>query len=102
MQLSYKPVPHNNVDYYLLPNGYADVFLHRNEKIEVDEDGNIQYVAEEVYFQVDQSITKEEIELNFDYMWTDAEKEPIAEPTDKERLQALEQAMLELILGGVI
>lgn len=102
MQLSHKPIPHNKVDYYLLPNGYADVFLHRNEKIEVDEDGNIQYVAEEVYFQIEDSVTKEDIELNFDYMWTDAEKEPIAEPTDKERLQALEQAMLELILGGVI
>ena len=102
MQLSYKPVPHKKVDYYLLPNGYADVFLHRNEKMETNEEGDVQYVAEEVYFQVDQSITKEQIELNFDYMWADAEKEPIAEPTDKERLQALEQAMLELILGGVI
>jgi hypothetical protein len=99
MQLSYKPVSHDNIEYYVLPNGYADVFLHRNEKTETDEDGNIQYVAEEVYFQVDQSITKEQIEQNFDYMWEDAENSPI-EPTLEGRLEALESAMLEIILGG--
>ena len=102
MQLSHKPVPHNKVDYYLLPNGYVDVFLRRNETTETDEEGNLIYIAEEVYFQIESSVTKEQIEQNFEYMWVDAEKEPVAVPTEKERLQALEQAMLELVLGGVV
>lgn len=100
MQLSYSPKPHNRVDYFPLPNGYADVFLHRNEKMETDEDGNIQYVAEEVYFQIEQTVTKEMIEENFDYMWQDAERVKV-EPTLEERVQALETLELERILGGV-
>lgn len=102
MQLSHKPIPHNKVDYYLLPNGYADVFLHRNEIAQTDEEDNLIYVAEEVYFQIESSVTKEQIEQNFNYMWDDAEKEVFTEPTEKERLEALEQAMLELVLGGAV
>lgn len=100
MQLSYRYKPHNKVDYYPLPNGYADVYLHRNEKIETDDEGNTQYIAEETYFQIEQSVTKEQIESNFDYMWSDAEK-VVEEPTLEERLQALETVELERILGGV-
>ena len=87
MQLSYKPTPHNQVDYYHLPTGYADVFLHRNERTETCEEGGMQYVAEEVYFQIHQSVTKQQIEGNFDYMWEDAEKESIPEPTEYEILR---------------
>ena len=72
MQLSYKDKSHDRVEYFPLPNGYADVFLHKNERIEIDEEGSKQYVAEEVYFQIEQSITKEMIEKNFDFMWNDA------------------------------
>lgn len=72
MQLSYKDKSHDRVEYFPLPNGYADVFLHKNERIEIDEEGSKQYVAEEVYFQIEQSITKEMIEENFDFMWNDA------------------------------
>ena len=74
MNLSYKPTPHNRVDYHPLPTGFADVFLHRNEATEMNEEGQMQYVAEEVYFQIDQSVTKEQIEENFEYMWDDAKK----------------------------
>lgn len=83
MQLSYKDKMHNKVEYFPLPNGYADVFLHRNEKIETTEDGGTQFVAEEVYFQIEQSVTKEQIEVNFDFMWDDAENIKI-EPTLEE------------------
>ena len=99
MHVSYSHKTFNSVDYYPLSNGYADVFLHKNERTEIDEEGNTQYIAEEVYFQVDQSVTKEQIEQNFDYMWGDAESSSI-EPTLEERLQALESAMLEIVLGG--
>lgn len=99
MQLSYKYKPHNEIDYFILPNGYADVFLHKNEAIETDSEGNVQYVAEEIFFQTEKS--KEEIELNFDNYWENGEIVYV-EPTDKERLEALEQAMLEIILGGIV
>ena len=100
MQLSYSPKPHSKVDYFPLPNGYADVFLHRNEKMETDEDGNIQYVAEEVYFQIEQTVTKEMIEENFDYMWQDAEK-TVSIPTIEDRLQTAEETILYLLMGGM-
>lgn len=74
MQISYSPKPHNRVDYYPLQNGYADVFLYRNKVEQTDEDSNPIYVAEEVYFQIHQSISKEDIESNFNYMWEDAEQ----------------------------
>lgn len=83
MQLSYRDKSHNKVDYFPLPDGYADVFLHKNEKRETTEDGGTQYVAEEVYFQIEQSVTKEQIEANFDFMWDDAENIQ-SEPTLEE------------------
>ena len=66
-----------------------------------DEDGGIQYVAEEVYFQIKQSVTKEMIEENFDYMWNDAEREAVSEPTVDERLQMAEDTILFLLMGGI-
>jgi len=90
------------VDYFLLPNGSVDVFLRKNETTQADEEGGIQYVAEEVYFRVDATVTKEDIEQNFEHWWGVGSKKAVAEPTGEERLQALEQAMLELILGGAV
>lgn len=99
MQLSYRDKSHNKVDYFPLPNGYADVYLHRNELIEINQEGDEQYIAEEVYFQVEQSVTKEQIELNFDFMWNDAEK-VIEEPTQEDRLAELENTILFLLMNG--
>lgn len=104
MQISYSPKPHNRVDYFPLPNGHADVFLHRNETTETDEEGNIQYVAEEVYFQIEQSVTKETIEENFDYMWHDAEKDKV-ELTELDIMQqklSQQDAVIEEILFDII
>ena len=104
MQISYSPKPHNRVDYFPLPNGHADVFLHRNETTETDEEGNIQYVAEEVYFQIEQSVTKETIEENFDYMWHDAEKDKV-ELTELDIMQQKlnqQDAVIEEILFNII
>lgn len=99
MQLSYKDNPHNRVDYFPLSNGYADVFLHKNETTETDEEGNLQYVAEEVYFQVEKSVTKEQIEGNFDYWWNST-TEQVDEPTIEERLELAESTIL-FLLGGM-
>jgi hypothetical protein len=104
VQISYSPKPHNRVDYFPLPNGHADVFLHRNETTETDEEGNIQYVAEEVYFQIEQSVTKETIEENFDYMWHDAEKDKV-ELTELDIMQqklSQQDAVIEEILFDII
>lgn len=101
MQTSHSPKPHNRVDYYSLHNGYADVFLHRNETIVEDEEGSKDYVAEEVYFQIDRLVTKEQIEENFDYFWEDAEKSKVEKPTAEERLQMAEDTILFLLMGGM-
>ena len=101
MQLSYKDKSHNKVDYFVLPNGYADVFLHKNEVEEIDSEGNKQYVAEEVYFQIEQSITKEQIESEFDLMWEDVNRDVVAPPTTEERLQMAEDTLLFLLMGGI-
>lgn len=90
MQVSESYKRHNKVDYFPLPNGLADVFLHRNETTKADEEGNTIYIAEEVYFQAKQSITKDQIEQNFDNMWVDVEKEKVIF-TDSERLLLLEK-----------
>ena len=99
MQLSYKDKPHNKVDCFPLPNGYVDVFLHKNEIVETDEDGNQQYVAEEVYLQVEQSVTKQQIEGDFDYWWNST-TEQVDEPTIEERLELAESTIL-FLLGGM-
>lgn len=99
MELSYSNRPYNKVDYFPLSNGLVDVFLHKNERTEEDEEGNTVYVAEEIYFQVGQTITKEYIEENFDYMW-DVEKN-ITEPTLESRLKAAEDVILFLLIGGI-
>lgn len=98
MQLSYKNKPHNRIDYFKLPNGNVDVLLHRNEKMEIDSEGNIQYVAEEIFFQTTK--TKEEIEINFDFYWNSVER-VVVEPTLEERLQTAENTILFLLMGGV-
>lgn len=104
MQLSYSSKPHNKVDYFPLPNGFADVFLHKNQMTETDEEGNICYVAEEVYFQIEQTVTQKQIEDNFDYWWKDAEKDKV-EPTELDILQQKlnqQDAVIEEILFGII
>jgi hypothetical protein len=100
VKVSRSPKSHNTVDYFLLPNGKADVFLHINEATEFikDEEGNEStvYVAEEAYLRVDQSVTKEQVEANFDQMWNNAEN-PAYEPTLEERTKSLEDVVLMLM-----
>ncbi len=85
MQISRSYKQHNPVDCYILPNGKKDVFLHKNETTELDEEGNTIYVAEEVYFQTEKP--KEEIENNFDFYWENGEK-TIKIPTLEEQNRA--------------
>lgn len=99
MKKSHNYKSHNAVDYYLLPNGKVDVFLHRNEITETDEEGNITYIADEVYLSLDSTIPKQEIEQNFDTYWNKGEN-TVNEPSVEERMKALEQAMLDIISGG--
>lgn len=90
MNISRQSTPHKLVDYFVLPNGKADVFLRRNEIVETktDDEGNEyeEYVADEVYFQVDVSVPKTEIEANFEQLWNDVEN-PKVELTETEKLK---------------
>lgn len=97
MHLSYNTKPHRLVDYCPLPSGKVDVFLRKNERVEENTDGETVYVAEEVYFQVDSDIIESEVTANFDFYWSQT---GVSKPSDDERLKALEQAMLEILLGG--
>jgi len=102
MEKTYSPKPFNiPIDYYLLPNGKADVFLYRNQTVGVDEEGETQYVVDKMYFQVEQSTTKEYIEENFETYWENKGEIIISTPTLEERIEALEILELERIFGGI-
>lgn len=64
--------------------------MHKSMGTRKDEEGKTIYLAEEVYFQIDQSVTKALIEANFDLMWMDALKAPEAKPTLEERVTETE------------
>ena len=98
MQLSYKDRPHNQVDYYALPNGLVDVFLHKNEVVELDEDDNKVFIAEETYFQVNKSTTKKDIEENFDLYWGNKGGIEPTELSQGERISMLEDT-INFLLG---
>lgn len=102
MEKTYSPKPFNTpIDYYPLPNGKADVFLYRNQTVEVGEEGEEQYVVDKVYFQVEQSTTKEYIEENFEIYWENKGRIIINKPTLEERIEVLEMLELERIFGGI-
>lgn len=98
MQISHSSKPHNKVDYYPLPNGYVDVFLRRNEREELDEEGNIQYIAEEAYFRVTKDITKEIIEESFEQYWENKGEIDVKDVSAEYRLLMLEDTV-NFLLG---
>lgn len=98
MQLSYKDKPHNKVDYYSLPSGLVDVFLHKNEVVELDEDDNKVFIAEETYFQVNKSTTKKDIEENFNLYWENKGGIKPTELSQGERISMLEDT-INFLLG---
>lgn len=98
MQIAQSHKPFNKVDYYPLQNGVVDVYLHKNNTQETDEEGNTIYKAEETYFQVNKSTTKKDIEENFNLYW---ENKGGIEPTELsqgERISMLEDA-INFLLG---
>ncbi len=72
------------------------VWLRKNIKKQKDEEGNISYSADEVYFET--SATKEEIEQDFDKYFTYGEtwSEPTV-PTLEDRVKDLEDALNALM-----
>lgn len=95
MQISRSSNPHDSVGYFPLSNGKVDVFLRRNEKAETDDEGNTVYVAEEVYFQVEESVTKKQIETDFNHYWN---RTQALQPNSEERLEAIESTLLALMM----
>ena len=93
---SYKPF--KKINYYPLGDGLVDVFLHKNEKTEVDEEGNTVYKAEEVYFQTRSNITKETIEENFESYWENEGERVVTKLSAVERIEMLEDT-INFLLG---
>lgn len=98
MQMTQSHKPFKKINYYPLNNGFVDVYLHKNETQEVDEEGNIQYVAEEVHFQIDVKTTKEMIEENFDVYWENEGERVVTELSAVERIEMLEDT-INFLLG---
>lgn len=98
MQIAQSHKPFNKVDYYPLQNGVVDVYLHKNNTQEVDEEGNTIHKAEEVYFQVKDSITKSTIEDDFDMYWENEGERVVNELTATERIEILEDT-INFLLG---
>ena len=99
MQMTQSHKPFKKINYYPLNNGFVDVYLHKNETQEVDEEGNIQYVAEEVHFQIDVKTTKEMIEENFEFYWGNEGEVKVVEQTDE---QMLRDYVLELDMRTIM
>lgn len=98
MQIAQSHKPFNKVDYYPLQNGVVDVYLHKNNTQETDEEGNTIYKAEETYFQVDSLTTKAMIEEKFDLYWENVGERVANEPTTEERIEMLEDT-INFLLG---
>ena len=98
MQIAQSHKPFNKVNYYPLNNGFVDVYLHKNDTQETDEEGNIIYKSEEVCFQVKESITKKTIEDNFDSYWENEGERVVNELNEVERIEVLEDT-INFLLG---
>ena len=98
MEMAQSPKPFKRINYYPLGDGFVDVFLHKNETQEVDEEGNIIYKAEEVFFRVKDSITKSTIEDDFDSYWENECERIVNELTETERMGMLEDT-INFLLG---
>lgn len=104
MQITHSCKPLNSVDYYPLRDGMAQVYMRKNFRTESDEDGNLIHIADEVTFKINQDVTKAEIEQNFEYMWSDAEKIDYR-PSLEEQLEVQARAIEDLtmlVLGGAL
>ena len=98
MEIAQSHKPFERINYYPLGDGLIDVFLHKNEKTEVDEESNTVYKAEEVYFQTRSNITKEMIEENFESYWENEGERIVNELTATERIEMLEDT-INFLLG---
>lgn len=104
MQISESTKQHITVEYYPLPSGKVDVFLHKNETTRTDEEGNMIYVAEEVSFQT--VVSENEIKNNFEYYWNNGEK-VVEKVTLEERVTTTEtkvvtiEETIDVLFGGI-
>lgn len=87
------------ITYMPLPNGMADVWLHKKIKEVEVVHGAVEQVepmkawqAQEVYFRTDNAYS--EIESNFDKYWN---MYGYPAPTTEERIDALENALMEIL-----
>jgi t-SNARE complex subunit (syntaxin) len=84
----------SSVNIYPLKNGVMDVYLRKNFSTYEDEEGNTVHTCEEKHIQLSQDITIQDIEDNFESYWNETKE---LEITDKERIEALENAINALL-----
>ena len=85
------------ITYMPLPNGMADVWLHKKIKeVEVEVVDQTEpmkvWQTNEVYFRTEAALS--EIEANFDKFWN---LYGYPAPTTEERIDALENALMEIL-----
>lgn len=86
--------------YMVLPDGRADVFINNfiEEKIN-EEDNSTSFIYEQTEFRIDSNVITEEMisESPMDYLDYSTEVEEVS---IEERIEAIENYLLEEILGG--
>lgn len=107
-QIAYFSEKPDAVTVCVLPTGASDVWLRRNaqEKQIADTSSGetvTQWECEEVYARHSEKLTTETVQERFDDYWAAGENWPEEspdQPSDHERLVALEAAMVDMLLGG--
>ena len=107
-QTAYFSEKPDTVKICVLPTGASDVWLRRNiveKQIADTADGQTmtQWECEEVYARHGEQLTPENVQGRFDDYWAVGENWPEAspdQPSDHERLVALEATMVDMLLGG--
>ena len=107
MNKSYNTKPQEPLSYYPLPDGMVDVYLRKPLENEVDAEGNLSYVYDEVYFKISAEVARETISENFNLLFEDAHALDNAEPTLEDRVATTENKVatieqtIDVIFGGV-
>lgn len=113
-QTAYFSEKPDTVKICVLPTGASDVWLRRNVMEErtpyprsdgQEYEEEVQYLVEEAYMRTEEALDASAVQASFEEYWKKAEAwQPKAEnddqPSDHERLVALEAAMVDMLLGG--
>lgn len=73
MLKSYTNTAMPKISYFVLPDGkMVDVYLRKQLPTEVDAEGEVVFVYDEVAFKISRDITQQQIEENFELLFSDS------------------------------